>query len=144
LATYIAGVDFDSIPPQYERFSQGVDHRCDLRIDIRAICVGHKHAEFVTAQTGDHRLGWQRMSESRRKLAQLHVAMIVTQRVVDLLEPVEVKDQQSRMRSSARCACDGQIHLVAEHGAVRKIGETVVARLVGERRFGAFATSSNW
>ena len=58
------------------------------------------------------------------------VAHVVAERVVDLLEVVEIHDHHDRVLAVAAASADGLIDAVAEQLAVRQAGERVVQRLV--------------
>ena len=65
-----------------------------------------QHAELVAAEPGDVSLGADDRLEASRQLAQEQVAGVVAERVVDLLEPVEVDQQHGELRAVARTAFD--------------------------------------
>ena len=65
--------------------------------------VGQQHAELVAAEAGDGVGGAQRGLEPLGDLLEEHVAVVVAERVVDLLEVVEVHDHHGqRRRGGAR------------------------------------------
>ena len=55
-----------------------------------------QHGELVAAEPGERVAAAQRAAQPGGDLAQQPVAVVVAERVVDLLEPVEVDQQQRR------------------------------------------------
>ena len=76
----------------------------------------------------------RRMAARRRSrdLLEQAVAMVVAERVVDLLEAVEVDQQQGRHPAGAPEAGDRLLHALVEQRAVRQVGEVVVQREVAQ------------
>ena len=75
--------------------------------------VAQHEAELVAAQPRDRVVGAELVREPRRELGEQPVAVVVAERVVDLLEPVEVHDREhdrhvralAPRRSPPRRAC---------------------------------------
>ena len=57
-----------------------------------------QHAELVAAEPGDQALRPDRLHQARPEVAQHHVAVVVPERVVDLLETVEVHQHHREAR----------------------------------------------
>ena len=115
--------------------------------------VGEQDAELVAAEPGDGvALAQRRGAGARPTSLQQQVAVVVAERVVDLLEPVEV-DQEERCVGPSACARqDRLVGAVAEEAAVRERGERVVAarrapsarRAPGARRRACAARVRRW
>ena len=87
-------------------------------------------AELVAAQAGDRVGVAQRALQPRGDLLQQQVAHVMAERVVDLLEVVEIHDHDHGGVAVAAAGADGLVDPVAEQLAVREAGERVVQRLV--------------
>jgi hypothetical protein len=87
--------------------------------------VGEQHREFVAALAPDQVRGAQRRQQPRRAVAQQLVAGDVAERVVDVLEAVEVDEQQRHLAAVAPRALDRGADALAHQGAVRQVGEQV-------------------
>jgi hypothetical protein len=79
----------------------------------------------------------QRPAQPRRHLDQQIVAVVVPERVVDLLEAVEVDQQQGGRPSAALHVGDRLAQAAVEEGAVGQVGEAVVQGLVAQEPRGA-------
>ena len=91
--------------------------------------------EFVAADAGDGvGLAQQRAQPVADLLDEL-VAGIVAERVVDLLEAVEIEHEQGDLLARAAVAGQRLAQAVFEQGAVGEAGELVVQRLVLGARF---------
>ena len=118
-------------PVDHERLAQGgledLGHRLGV---LGAEHVGQQHAELVAAEAGDGVGGAQRGLQPLGDLLEEHVAVVMAERVVDLLEVVEVHDHHGRAAVAALGGAHGLLDAVAEEHAVREAGERVVQRLV--------------
>ena len=76
----------------------------------------------------------ERRAPCRRSATDLQqlVADAVPQRVVDVLEPIEIEEQQRGERAVALGARQRQLEAIAEQKPVREPGEDVVGRLMGD------------
>ena len=90
---------------------------------------GSSMRELVAAQPGHRVAAPQHLAQARPHLAQQQVAGVVAERVVDLLEAVEV-DQQQRGLLALAAGHDRLMRAVAQERAVGQAGERVVQRLV--------------
>ena len=66
--------------------------------------AGEQHGELVAAEAGQRVAAAHRVAQPRRDLDEQLVAVVVAERVVDLLEAVEVDQQQRRRAAVARGA----------------------------------------
>jgi hypothetical protein len=126
-----ARVDLQPHALVHERLAQGDEQ---LLGDVgRVLAGGHvreQHAELVTAEAG-HRVGVaQRGLQPARDLLQQQVSVVVAERVVDLLEVIEVHDHHHSGLAGAPSCADRLVDPVAEQLAVREPGEGVMERLV--------------
>ena len=90
-------------------------------------------AELVAAEPGDGVLGAEPLGDPSTDLLEELVARLVPERVVDLLEAVEVEQQRGRDRSVAQRLPRDLVEPVGEKRAVGEVGEDVVQRLVAVR-----------
>ena len=92
-----------------------------------------EHHEFVAAEAGHEILRPQHFAQPAGDRAQRLVAAGMAERVVDLLELVEVDEQQRRQLRRAPCWLREQTaDLVAEIDPVGQRGELVVARQMAD------------
>ena len=99
------------------------------------------HHELVAAEArghlglqARHRIAWaQGARQAPRDLAQQFVAGAMTQRVVDLLEAVEVHEQDGEaIGRMAATVGDGAFQALHHHGAVGQVGQRVGAGAVAQ------------
>src|ERR1019366_8145568 len=86
------------------------------------------HAELVSAQPGECSGRAHAWAEAGRELAQYVIAGLVTEAVIDLLEPVEIDQDDGELRRSAP-VFDASLKGFVEEPAVREPGEFVRAGL---------------
>ena len=91
--------------------------------------VGQQDAELVAAEPRDHVLLSEGRAQALGHLLQQAVAGVVAERVVDLLEVIEVDQHHGRRAADV----DDPLGLMAEERSVRQPGERVVHRLVLRR-----------
>ena len=91
--------------------------------------AGQDQAELVAPQPRDRVVGAQGGQQPLGDDAQQLVARVVAERVVDVLEAVQV-DQDDRAALAALAALDGLLRPFAEPFAVGQAGQRVVQRLV--------------
>ena len=128
------------------------DARADLEVDAfdREALVEHprdpapdllgrararqQHRELVAAEAGEDVVGPQDAAQARADLGEHGVAGVVAERVVELLEAVDVDDQQRQRLVAFARAGQVRAQLAAELAAVGQAGELVgrglAARLV--------------
>jgi hypothetical protein len=92
--------------------------------------IGQQHSELVSAQPGHGVRGPQRRLQSPAQLDQQFIARSVAQRVIDLLEAVEVHHQHRHPGVRVSPGLDRLLDATAKRGAVREPGQRVVQRLV--------------
>ena len=105
----------------------------------RAVEVGERQedGELVAAEPR-HGVGLaQRRAQPRRDALQDAVAGMVAERVVDLLEAVQVEQQQRERAVLAVGDARRLVETIVQERAVRQIGQRVVIRQVGEALFDA-------
>ena len=95
-----------------------------------------EHDEFVAAEARDEILRPQHFAQPVGDRAQQLVAAGMTERVVDLLELVEVDEQQRRQLLGAVLDRQQASDLVAEIDPVGQRGQFVVARQMADLGFG--------
>ena len=82
--------------------------------------------ELVAAQPGDGVGRAQRPLQARPDFGQQQIAELMAERVVDVLEAVEVEQQDRHVVTGALRASDGVLDPVVEQGAVGQGGQRVV------------------
>ena len=87
--------------------------------------LGRKHRELVAAHARDDALGPDALDQARAQLAQQLVAVVVAQRVVDLLEAVQVQQHHRKRLAGAAGASQLVLELGAEALAVGEAGQLV-------------------
>ena len=91
-----------------------------------------RQRELLVAEAR-HRVGRSQGGlQSVRDVPQELVAGAVPERVVDVLEPVEVQEQERGERAAALGARQRKLETIAEEESVRQPGQGVVRRLVGD------------
>ena len=119
---------------------QGARERADAGsvVDLGGQVVD-EHREFVARQTTDHRVLAEVAREPLAQDLERAVARRMPERVVDLLEPVEVEIQQCERASRLARTRDRLLQQVLELHAVRHLRERVVARQITDAPFRALA-----
>ena len=98
--------------------------------------VGHQHRELVPAQPGQQQVAAERRDlggEAPSDDLQQRVSRVVAQRVVDLLEPVEV-EQDERHRATHRPVEHRLLRALVEQAPVAHLGQVVGQRLLARGR----------
>ncbi len=116
-----------------EAFERGEDlfrRRHDV---IRMLGVCGEHRELVTTEPRDRVSRAQYAPQPSRDLLQEAVAAVVSQRVVDVFEAVEVEQQHAEHLLVAARRQQGLPQTVAEQAPVGQPGQCVVQGLVLER-----------
>jgi len=113
-------------------------HRCEQALrDLRDFVeVGHaleQHGELVVAQSRQGIDAAQARLQAARRLGEDEVAHRLPERVVDLLEIVEVEDHHREQAPAAVGARDGMIQPVGQQHPIWKPGERLVVREPRER-----------
>ena len=91
---------------------------------------GQEHAELVAAEPRDRIGVAQAGDEALAHELQQHVAVVMAERVVHALEPVEVEHHQRERLAAARRRADRLVRSVGEQHAIREPREVVVHRPV--------------
>ena len=102
----------------------------DERAGVAVAHLGDQDAELVAAEAGDHLAVAEHALEALGHALEKEVAVVVAERVVDLLEAVEVHQHHGDELLLALGAEDRLLHEVVEHRAVREAGERVGQRLL--------------
>jgi hypothetical protein len=111
----------------FDRLAKPLDHLDDCGpLGFRR----KQDAELVSPEAGDRVVRAQGVVETGRELFQQRIAGVVAERVVDLLEAVEVHHQHGDAAALALRRQDRLLDAVAEERAVREPGQRVVQRLV--------------
>ena len=113
-------------------------HRCEqaLRNLRDFVEVGHaleQHGELVVAQARQGIDAAQARLQAARRLGEDEVAHRLSERVVDLLEIVEVEDHHREQAPAAVGARDSMVQAVGQQRPIRQPGERFVVREARER-----------
>ena len=95
-------------------------------LGLRGPHVEQQQPKLVSSQAGDRVASADRLLEAGRKRSQELVAVVVPERVVDLLEMVEVDEEDREGARLAPVSHDRLLDPVAEERAVGKTGQRVV------------------
>jgi hypothetical protein len=111
------------------------------RRQLRAIDVGRRqhHGELIAAQPRHRIRRAQRIAQARGHFLQHHVTGVVSERVVDFLETVQIDQQHREALVVTMRAQDRLLQAIEKQRAVGKIGERVVVREVGNALAGQVA-----
>ena len=102
-----------------------------LRYARRRCRIGwlHQYRELVAAQTRHHRTIRKVCAETTSDGLQEVIAHCVTQRVIDFLKPIEIKQQHRETITGALGVFQADSHVVVEQRAIRQSCEVVIERL---------------
>jgi hypothetical protein len=127
-----AALDRQPQPVEDDRLGEHLEQPAgqDVRVLGRREAA-EQHGELVPAEPAD-RVGLRsRLGDAVRDLGEQHVPGGVPERVVDLLEVVEVDDQQRALRAGPRGGGHGRDRPVLQQAPVAQAGERVVRGLEG-------------
>ncbi len=122
-----------------ERMLEVVEHLA--RGKLRAIDVGGRqhHRELIAAEPRDRIGRAQRVAQARRHFLQHLIAGVMPERVVDLLEAIEIEQQHGEALVIAMRAQDRLLQPIEEQRAVGQVGERVVVGEIGDALAGQVA-----
>ncbi len=103
---------------------------------VGAIDLGLHDGEFVAAEPRNHRLVPRAIAQTLGDRAQQFVADMMAERIVDLLESVEIEAQHGKAALATEVG-EGFFDLLGEQDAVGQAGQRVMARHEGDARFRA-------
>jgi hypothetical protein len=118
------GVDVQRDAFQVKRFGQAVQQALGDRGGVGWVGVGQQDRELVAAKAHQQVVGVEVVGQARADLAQELVAHVVAERVVDLLEAVQVHDQQGD-RLPLGSLGQGGVQLAVQQAAVAQAGQVV-------------------
>ena len=119
------------IPLDLERLAQDVEHAFgdQFRPGVEAGAF-HEHHELVAAEPTDGIAVAQHRGQPHRDRLEQLVAGTVPERVVDVLEPVEVDEQRGGRHVVPSAPGQHRVHAVEDEDAVGETGQGVVQRLM--------------
>ena len=121
-----------------ERRAEHGTHALDEGVGDRGRFVGNLKNDELVATDARHHIGAiQTPAQSLRDPLQQRVADRRPERIVDLLEAVDLEQQHDEEASLQRVAGKHLLHTLAQLHPVRQIGERIVARHVRQLRFDA-------
>ena len=91
-----------------------------------AVCIRHKHGEFITAQAGDDVRFASAGAELLGNRAQQCVSRGVAAGVVDLFEVIQIEQQECRRHPGPRHLVKGTRELLHKAMAIDQAGQGVV------------------
>ena len=115
-----------------EQIADPLDHGPGELGRVLHVEVGQQDEELVAADAGDHIRGARAGAQQVGHLDERPVAVRMTERVVDLLEAVEVETKDGDGEPAAARACEREIELLAEQTAVRQLRQLIRAGEHGE------------
>ena len=107
--------------------------------NLRATRLGHEHGELVAAEPGDRVVLAQSLSEAPSDLSQHLVAGRVAERVVDLLEPIQVHYEHGQLTAALLRLGDRLSDALVKEGAIGEPGERVVQGVIANLPLDALA-----
>ena len=125
-----ARADVDLHPVEQDGFAHRVKET--LCHDPCAVCpfrVAHHGTELVATKPGDQLVLSEFLGQSACDDAKELVADMVSQRVVDILEPVKVHEQHRHIASSGSRLVDRVGEMAEQHPAIRQARQLVAERL---------------
>ena len=125
-----AGVDVDPDAADLERLLQRRAQPQTGRARRRLVARAQDDRELVAAEPGERVLRTQQRAQTRADLAQHLVARVVAERVVELLEAVEVDEQQRELLVVLVARGHRRVEPIHEVAAVAEPGQVVGLRLV--------------
>ena len=112
------------------------DHALRDRHHLLAVVADRgDHREFVAAEAGHQIVAAQRMRQPQRDVADQLVADVMAERVVDVLEVVEVDVEHGRRRGAVAHLVDHRFQPFAEEDAVGQAAQRVVHGQMPQPRF---------
>ncbi len=125
-----AGADTDIAAVDFERLAERRDDALRQRFRRLALIglAGLNDGELVAAEPGQHVGFAQQRFQARRHFDQQRVAGGMAERIVDLLEAIEVEQQDGERLLQAAVARGGFLDLLNERRAIGKSGQRVMVR----------------
>ena len=127
-----ACIDRELAIAEHERNRHRLDQTPRHGLGLRLCCAVEQQRELVAAQPRQRVRGAHHLVEAARDSAQQLVSHVVAERVVHLLEAVEVHEQHGQHLLRAHRAREGLVKAVAEQRPVGEPGEAVVEGLARE------------
>ena len=113
----VQSMSFDLVGPR-----QRLENLACHALGRQRVGPGEHDDEFVTAETGDDVAVAHAAAQPRRNLQQECVADVVTEGVVDVLEPIEIEEHHGHRTTVALASRRGQ-RLIEASLQVRAVGE---------------------
>ena len=125
------------VRPQLKGLFQGREDVVGGGLQIRGLAeAGKGDGELVAAQAR-HRVGFAHaLGDALGGLDQQLIALVVSERVVDFLEAIEVDKEHGQVRLVATRAFDFLVQAVDEQPSIGQVGQHVVVGLVPDHRLG--------
>ena len=119
-----ARLDGHGEPAEVEVLADHVADASEERVDLGRVV--DEDPELVTAQSGDRVAVVQLVDQTARELGENHVTVVVTERVVDLLESIDVDDRDRKRGAPTRHAVQRICDSPMEQPPVRELRQRVV------------------
>ena len=101
--------------------------------------AGQTDPKLVAAEPGDGVRLPHRPLQAGTDLLQDHIAVVVAEGVVDLLEAIQVQQQQRERCVLVAAGGDGLLHVPLQEGAIGQPGQQIMRGLVGQLVLGSLA-----
>ncbi len=124
--------DEGALPGDADRVGHPGDDPVRQRDRRFRIGILHPDDELVAAHPRHHRIAPQAGQQPFGHQAQQRVAGAMAERVVDVLEMIQIKEQQRELAAGPLAAIDRLGEPLGQQCAVRQAGERVMGRQVGE------------
>jgi hypothetical protein len=118
-------------------------YRCDKAIGnlhgATRIAVTADNGEFVTAETGDHIIRPQYVAHSARRLPQHGVAARMTEDVVHLLEPIQIKTDDCKLLVASPRPLQPRSQLLIQGGSIGNPGQRIMVYKIAYASFSSLS-----
>ena len=125
-----AGFDAHGDPVEFERVLEGLENALGDPGCGQDLHLGQEHGELVPAEAGDSVGRTYHPGEPGGDLDEQHISRVVTEGVVDLLEPVEIKHHDRRLRTAAAGRRQRLRGSIRKQQSVRQPGQRVMQALM--------------
>jgi hypothetical protein len=97
------------------------------------------NGEFVTAETGDHIIRPQYVAHSARRLPQHGVAARMTEDVVHLLEPIQIKTDDCKLLVASPRPLQPRSQLLIQGGSIGNPGQRIMVYKIAYASFSSLS-----
>ena len=123
-----AGADIERLAGEIDGLLQRHDDAFGQIHDPIAVAGGHQYREFISAQARNAIIVAQQVTQPRRHLAQHMIAGAVAQRVIHILEAIQIHDENRQHPLLLAGVENFPLQPLAELRAVRQLGQRILVR----------------